>query len=169
MLALVDRPAGDAVFEWRFDVTLFEFVGAAGGKGAASGEIGEKRWLPTDGEEAIFTGGGDTFKEGVGVGVSGFAEDLGHGAGFNDSPGIKHADSVGDAPDDPDVVADEGDGGAFFGLELIEKAEDLGLESDVEGRCGLVTDEDFGFGDKGDGDDDALALSAGHLVRVFAG
>jgi hypothetical protein len=105
----------------------------------------------------------------MGVWVAGRSEDLSHGAGFDDSSGIEHADAVGDAADDSDIVTDEGDGGAFFGLELIEEAKNLGLESDIEGGCWFIGDEDFGFGDEGDGDNDALALPAGHLVGVFAG
>jgi hypothetical protein len=66
-------------------------------------------------------------------------------------------------------VADEGDSGAFFLLELLEETEDLGLEGDVEGGGGFVGDEEFWTGDEGDCNDDALALSAGHLVWVFVG
>lgn len=52
--------------------------------------------------------------------------------------------------------------------EGAEKGEDLGLDGDVEGGCGLVGDQELGAVDEGHGDDEALPLAAGELVRIVA-
>ena len=52
--------------------------------------------------------------------------------------------------------------------EVSQQGEDLRLDGDVEGGGGLVGDEQAGLVDDGHGDEDALALAAGELVRVVA-
>ena len=51
-------------------------------------------------------------------------------------------------------------------LQVRQQVEDLGLDRDVQRRCGLVANQQFGFDREGAGDGDALALAAGELVRI---
>jgi hypothetical protein len=50
-------------------------------------------------------------------------------------------------------------------LHVVEKVEHLSLDRDVEGRDGLVGDQELRAPWRGPGDGDALALAAGELVR----
>ena len=52
--------------------------------------------------------------------------------------------------------------------KTAEQGQDLGLYGDVEGGSGLVGDEKLGPVDEGHGNENALALAAGKLVRVVA-
>ena len=52
-------------------------------------------------------------------------------------------------------------------LQALEKIQNLRLHGDVQGCCRLVGDQEFRAIDQGHGDQDALALTAGELVRVF--
>ena len=145
------------------------FFGAAGGECASGGEVGEEWWAAGNGGEACLAFAGETGEEGLGVGVLGVVEDVGGRAGFDDAAGIEDGDFVGHSGDDADVVGDEHDGGLVLGLEVADQAEDLGLEGDVEGGGGFVSDEYLGLAGEGSGDDDALALAAGHFVGELAG
>jgi hypothetical protein len=71
--------------------------------------------------------------------------------------------------DDAEVVADEEVGEAELGLQVLEQVDDLRLDRDVEGRDGLVADDELGPQGQGPGDADALALAAGELVREALG
>jgi hypothetical protein len=51
---------------------------------------------------------------------------------------------------------------------FAQQSEDLRLHGDVERGRGLVGDEQARAVDDGHGDEDALALAAGELVRVVA-
>ena len=71
--------------------------------------------------------------------------------------------------DDVHVVADQDEGHAARGLEIVEEVEDLGLHRHVEGRGRLVEEEEARAEEERAGDGDPLALSAGERVRVAAG
>ncbi len=51
-------------------------------------------------------------------------------------------------------------------LKAAEQFHDDRLHRDVQGRGHLVADQQVGLDDQGTGDSDALALSAGQLVRI---
>ena len=51
---------------------------------------------------------------------------------------------------------------------FAKEGEDLGLDGDVEGGGGLVGDEQARAVDERHGDEDALTLAAGELVRIIA-
>ena len=53
-------------------------------------------------------------------------------------------------------------------LQVLEEIEHLGLDGDVEGRDRFVGDDEFRVDGEGPGDPDALSLTAGELMRVFA-
>ena len=77
-----------------------------------------------------------------------------------------HADPVGDAPDDAEVVGDEQDRHAEPRLQLLQQHQDLRLHGDVE-RCGrLVGDQQVGLVGERHRDHHALALAARKLVRI---
>ena len=63
-------------------------------------------------------------------------------------------------------MGDEEIGQVELGLQVLEQIDDLGLDRDVEGGHGLVTDDQLGIEGEGPGDADTLALAAAELVRV---
>ena len=52
-------------------------------------------------------------------------------------------------------------------LDALDEFEDLGLDGHVQGRGGLVTDQDIRVGGEGDGDDHALPHAAGELMGII--
>jgi hypothetical protein len=129
--------------------------------GEVGGEAGDGyKWL------AFWLGGRNGFEEGTGVGVEGVGEEVAAGRAFDDASRIHDVDVVADFRDDGEVVGYEDDGGAEFLLAVFDEVEDLFLDCDVECGSWFVADEELGFCDKSHGDHDALAHSAGELVRV---
>ena len=88
---------------------------------------------------------------------------------LGDPAEVHDRDPVADVLDDAHVVGDEHVGQAELALELLEQVQDLRLDRHVEGRDGLVADDEVGLEDERPGDPDALALAAGELVWVAAG
>ncbi len=86
--------------------------------------------------------------------------DLGHLAE------VHHTDPVRDVPDDRQVVGDEEVGQVELVLQSLHQVDDLCLDGDVQGRHRLVADDDLGVQGQAAGDADALALTAGELVRI---
>ena len=80
---------------------------------------------------------------------------------------IHHDDVVGHLGDHAEVVGDEHDRHPALLLQLAQEIQDLGLGRDVEGRRGLVGDEEARIAGQRDGDHRALAESAAQLERVF--
>ena len=70
--------------------------------------------------------------------------------------------------DDGEVVGDEEHCEIVGEADLLEEMKDLSLDRDIEGGRGLVGDEQARAVDEGHGDEDALALASGELVRVVA-
>ena len=64
-------------------------------------------------------------------------------------------------------MSDEDQGEVHLLRQLGEKIQDLCLNGDVEGRYGFVGDDHLGLEGEGAGDSDALALSAGKLMRIL--
>ena len=93
-------------------------------------------------------------------------EERGGGGTFHDLACVHDGDGVGHAGDQSEVVADEQEGHAGLCLQFAQEAEDFGLHGDVECRGGFVGDQKVGFASQRHGDHHALALAAGHLVRV---
>src|SRR4029077_3949675 len=75
-------------------------------------------------------------------------------------------DAVGYISYDTEIVCDEQDGRAIFGLELTDELEYLRLCRHVERRGRLVTDQQNGLENKRYGDDNPLALPSGELMRI---
>ena len=84
-------------------------------------------------------------------------------------PEVHHRDPVGDVADHRQVVGDEDVGDAELLLQIVEQVEHLRLHREVERGHRLVADDDVGVQRQRAGDADALALTAGELLRVLVG
>ena len=87
---------------------------------------------------------------------------------LDDAAEIHHRDAVADVLDDREVVRDEEIRQAELRLQVHEQVDDLRLHRHVQRRDGLVADDHLGLDGEGARDPQALALSAGKLVRVLA-
>src|SRR5215470_18581274 len=67
---------------------------------------------------------------------------------------------------DREVVADQHVGETMLAPQTGQEVQDLRLHRDVEGRRGLVEEEDPRLQDEGAGDRDALALAARKLMGI---
>ncbi len=110
--------------------------------------------------------GGRGGEQAAGVGVLGIGEEGLGGVLFDDFSVLHDGYAIGDLRDYGEVVGDEQHGEVVGAADVFQKMEDLGLHGDVEGGSGLVGDQEPGAVDEGHGDEDALALAAGKLVRI---
>ena len=69
-------------------------------------------------------------------------------------------------PDHGQVVGDEQIGEVHRVLQFLHECHHLGLHRHIEGRDGLVADDEFGLHCQGAGYADALALATGELVGI---
>ena len=91
------------------------------------------------------------------------------GRGLLDDLAVLHdGDPVGDLGDDGEVVRDEEHGEVVGAAQVVEQAQYLGLDGNIERGGGLVGDQQTGAVDECHGDEDALALAAGELVGIVA-
>ena len=102
----------------------------------------------------------------AGVGVLRVAEDVLDRALLDDLAALHHADPVGDAAHDAQVVADEQHRQPFVALEFGQKVQDLRLDRHVERRRRLVRDQKLGPVRQRHRDHHPLPLPARKLVRV---
>ena len=94
--------------------------------------------------------------------------DLVRGGELDHLAQVHDRDAVGDVAHHQQVVGDEEVGQAHLLLQLAKHVDDLRLNGHVKGGDGLVADDELGVHGQGAGDADALALTAGELVRVAA-
>ena len=87
------------------------------------------------------------------------------GSGLDDLSGIHHQDPVAESRDDGQVVADEEHGQAKVTAQALDELQDLVLDGHVQGRGGLVAQQQLGVGGQCCGDDHPLPQPAGELVR----
>jgi hypothetical protein len=91
------------------------------------------------------------------------------GRGLLDDAAVLHdGDAVGYLGHYGKVVGDEEHGEIVAVAEVAEEGKDLGLDGYVEGGSRFVGDQEAWLVDDGHGDEDALALASGELVRVVA-
>ena len=64
-----------------------------------------------------------------------------------------------------EIVRNKENGEIVGAAQIVEESDDLGLYGDVEGCRRLVCDEETWAVDDGHGNEDALALASGELVR----
>src|SRR5690606_25927566 len=103
------------------------------------------------------------------VGVARMVEDVGRRPVFDDPAGVHYHDLVGDGAHDRKVVRNEEIGEPEAVAQVGEEVEDLRLDGDVERGDRLVGNDQLGPDHECAGDGNALALTAGKLVRVFFG
>ena len=88
---------------------------------------------------------------------------------LDDVAEVHHRDAVGDVVDDREVVGDEDVGQTELLAQLLHQVDDLRLHRDVQGAHRFVRDDERGVRRERAGDADALALTAGELVRITRG
>src|ERR1700733_1301598 len=85
---------------------------------------------------------------------------------LDDLAHVHHGHAVADSLNDAEVVRDENIGKAEHRLQVEDESQDLRPYRDVQGRHGLVEDDNLGFEDQRASDRDSLALAAGKLMRI---
>ena len=83
-----------------------------------------------------------------------------------DMASVEDADAVRYRAHDAHIVRDEETGELLFLLQGVQQMEDLGLDRDVEGRDGLVADQELRLRGQRAGDAHALALPSGELAGI---
>ena len=101
-------------------------------------------------------------------GCSGEPEDLIARAQLDDAPEVHHRHPIAEVLDHGEVVGHEEQREVEATLEVAQQVQDLALDRHVEGRDGLVGDEEPGLHRERAGDPDALALAARELMGVPA-
>ena len=149
--------------------------GSAGGSGSRSAR-GPRRASRRRGSSARArvpasggSGDGETETSACVYGLRGRADDRLGRADLHDLAEVHDRDPVGDDPGQRQVVGDEQVGQAALATQVEHQPQELGPDRDVEHRHRLVGDDDLRVHDQRTGDDDALALAAGQLVRVAEG
>ena len=102
------------------------------------------------------------------VGVAGVIVDVVRGADLHDVARIHDGHPVSDVGHDAEVVGDENDGQLVLDLHLLEQLQNLRLNGHVQRGGGFVADQDLRVAGHGNGDDDALAHTAGKFMGVLA-
>ncbi|EGJ74926.1 putative peptide ABC transporter ATP-binding protein [Streptomyces sp. Tu6071] len=138
---------------------------------AAARRVGRRGHVPREDDPLAVlaprgVGDRDGGEQRLRVGVRGVLVDLLVRARLDDAAEVHDGDAVGDVADDREVVRDEDVGEVELLLEPLHEVDDLRLHRDVEGRHGLVGDDDLGAQRETARDADALPLAAGELVRV---
>ena len=102
-----------------------------------------------------------------GIGVLGIIEESPGGGLFHDVSGVHHRHLVGHFGNDAQVVGDDDNGHMELFLQVLQKLQDLGLDGHIQGRSGLVGNQQLRISGQGHGDHDPLAHTAGKLMGVF--
>ena len=87
---------------------------------------------------------------------------------FDDLAAIHHDDVVGDVGDHAEIVGDHQERHAELGLQVLDEAQDLRLDGDVERGGRLVGDQQRRPADQRHGDHGALAQAARQFERIGA-
>src|SRR5579875_1076390 len=114
-------------------------------RGSMSGELGD----------ANLRGGGD---ESLRVGVTGRGADLGGVSVLDDAAVVHGRDLRGEVANHGHGMRDEEVGEREFALKVAQQIGDLRGDAHVEGREGLVEDDELGTEGEGAGNVDSLAL-----------
>ena len=99
--------------------------------------------------------------------MQGIFEQLVHAAVFDGLAGVHDHNVVGDLRHNAKVVRDQDNRRAHTVLELGDQTQNLRLDRHVERSGRFVGDQDFRVARKRHRDHDALAHTAGELVRIF--
>ena len=100
------------------------------------------------------------------VGMARRREERGGRSGLDGLPGIDDADFVAELGDDPEIMRHEQHRQPELLCQLAQQDEDLLLRGDVERGGRLVGDHQRRIAGERCGDQQALPLAAGELVRI---
>ncbi len=145
-------------------------VGTAGGKGTARWRVEQVRRGPQDGVQGPAVTGvlrRDGLEHAPGVGVAGAGKDVLRRAVLHDLPRVHDRNLVRDVGHHAQIVGNHDEGGAVCLLNVLDKVQDLGLNGHVQGRGGLVRNQQLRIHRHGQGDHGPLAHAAGKLVGVL--
>ena len=85
---------------------------------------------------------------------------------FNNFPALHHANPVGNAAHDAQIMRDEQKAKALAAFQIGQKVKDLRLNGHIQRGCRLIRDQQFGAIGQSHGDHHALALAARQLMRI---
>ena len=105
-------------------------------------------------------------EERPGVGVLRGVKDALRGVQLDNPAEVHDGNAIADVLDDAQIVGDKHVGEFQLALQLLEQVDDLSLHRDIEGRSGLVEDDEPGIEGEGAGNGNALQLPAAKLVRI---
>src|SRR5688572_24246224 len=166
------QPAGGVRLRGRqqvgaLDLAAVEDARAARVERAAHGDRVEARHRAFDLRQALelLADGRDRAHQTRCVRVLRVVDDLLHGADLHDAARVHHGHAVRGFRDDTHVVRDQHDGGAVVAAQALQERDDLRLDRDVERGGRLVGDDEARVGAERKRDHDALAHTAGELVR----
>src|ERR1700730_15375560 len=100
------------------------------------------------------------FEQATSIGMLGLLGDLPGRSNLNDFSPVQHRDASGEIAHHRHGVRDQQISQAELTLELGQQVHDLRSDAHVEGRDGLIRDNEFRTQRQGAGDSDALPLSA---------
>ena len=92
--------------------------------------------------------------------MGGAVEDLVGGSVLDNLSGVHDCDPVCHVGHNTEVMGDEYDREVALLLQFVDQLQDLGLDCDIQGGCGLVADQHIRVCRKGNGNYDTLAHSA---------
>ena len=145
---------------------------AAGGEAARTGrkaQIGRQARNRVQVLALVLIELGDRGEQCLGVGMADVGEQLAGRGGFDLAAGVHDQHAVGPAGDHAHVVGDQDDPHAKLALDLVEQAEDLGLDGHVERGGRLIGDQQARPAGQRHRDHHPLAHAARELVRIGVG
>ena len=139
------------------------------GKRAAHGHLAQIRRRARYGGERLALAfiHGQRGQQAAGIRVLRVCEQFPRGAKLHDMTAVHHRDAVADLRGHAQVVRHKHHGHAVFVLQLPQQLQDLSLDGHIQRRGRFIRQQQLGIGGQRDGDDHALAHSAGELVRIF--
>ena len=93
-------------------------------------------------------------------------EDILDRSDFDSLTGIHHRDPVTGLQDQAEIVRDIDHGSAEFGGDLVDQIDNASFDRHIQRRGRLIQKQQPGIGQQRHGDDDALLLATGNLVRI---
>ncbi len=107
----------------------------------------------------------DDRKQRLSVGMFRLLQHLAHRPDLDDAPKIHDRDAVREITDRAEVVRDEDDRDIARLTQFCQQVDDLGADGNIQHRDGLICKQQVRFQHERAGNDDALSLPAGKLMR----
>ena len=87
---------------------------------------------------------------------------------FNHIAFCHNTDAIRHLANDAEVMGDQKQRHVQTFLQFIQEFQNPGLDCHIECRCRFIGNQEVGFISQGHGDHNALALTAGQLMRIIA-